>query len=260
MTDLVSVLAASHGESPFSTALVSKIYPDGTVDLTLSGGSALGVSVLASYAPRTGETVLVARRSPTDLVVLGALRTENATTIDVESAVTLAWNVTPSIPALANPFTVDPVATASHNGYGWVSDRLYQGAYYVGQNYRKGCLFYGSGFDSVRGTGLRITRARLELSRPSEGGSSAGRPFYLAGHAHATQPGSAPIFTTGTTKVGSWAWGETETADIPVHLAQGLVDGTIRGLGTLYLGTADYAIWRSVSEHATSGRLTLDWA
>lgn len=256
--DLATALAARFADGPFITATVQAVNADGTVDLAVTGGTISGAGVLGSYTPRSGDSVVVARRSAEAVFVLGSLRTSNATTVPVDAALSLAWNVAPAVPALANPFTVDTYSTGTY-GYGWVSDEVYQGAYTIGNAYRKGCLFYGTGFDSVRGSGITITRARLTLSRPSSAGSSAGRPFYVAGHAHDYQPTTEPVFVTGATPVGSWAWGDTATVDIPVSLGQGLVDGTIRGLGSLYLGTYHYAKWSSKTAYSLQGRLTLDW-
>jgi hypothetical protein len=216
---------------------------------------------MASYSPATGDSVEAVRRDANSFLVLGAVRTTNVTTVDVADSLTLAWDILPAYvePAASGSKTINCADTHSARGGDWERDDVYQGAYGYSARYGywRGCYFYGNAFGSL--VGKRCTRIRIYISRKSEGGIAGPEGIYLAPHAHASRPGGSPVWRGSARYVGALAWGDGAYFDLPVSWGQGLIDGTIKGVGHLRDNTSDYAIFNSLAADAASGRLIIDW-
>lgn len=257
--ELRDVLAKPDTVQAVPKGTIRQVYADGTVDLATGEGVAKGCLVAAWYAPRTGDVVRYARCDQATLMVLGTVRTWNETTVDVDKAVSLAWNVNPAPVSIPNPLVVNAVATKSFRGGDWERDQVYQGAYTTRYGYWYGLYFYGAGaFDALRGR--RITSASIRICRSNEGGVIADVPAIVAPHIHPTQPGSAPYFTMGGRTIGSSDRNTAVEMGLPLDMAQQLADGKAAGIGHNYSGTAEYSILDSLAMDPTSGRLTLGWA
>jgi hypothetical protein len=250
----------------WATGEITQVYADGLVDVDLGRGP-VTCQVLGSYTPRTGDVVAVLRQTLRDgakPLVLGATRTENATTVDVQSQLAVVWNVA-AAPApgggTSGSTAFNPTAVKSWRaGTGWSRDEAYQGVYTSQFGVWRGCYFYGS---AIRSTlrGVTVTSATIRLSRADAGGIVAGVPVRLARHTHESQPGGGPIEVPGRTVVGSVARGAVATVSLPTSWAQTLVDGTggTRGLMHADDSFANYAIFRALAADAQSGRLTINW-
>lgn len=254
---LVDVLGAPSDDDPIPLATITKVNADGTVDLALDGGIAEAVAVLNPYVPRAGDPVIVVRRGAGRLLVLGSVRTSNDPTVDVQESLTLAWNVTDSTPTIASPFVVAATQTRSTRGASWDRPEIYQGALVPNSGYWRGLFFYGSAADALRGR--TVTRIRIQLSRRNDGGSAGPVPVYIAPHIHPTRPASEPVFTARATQVGTLPRAGSGTFDLPVGWGQALANGTVKGFGTAYDGTADYLILNALTADAGQGTLIVDW-
>lgn len=250
----------------WATGEITQIYADGLVDVDLGRG-AVTCQVIASYTPRTGDVVAVLRQTLRDgakPLVLGATRTENATTVDVQTQLAVVWNVS-AAPApgggTSGSNSFNPVAIKSwRSGTGWSRDEAYQGVFSSQFGTWRGCYFYGSAIRSTL-SGVTVTSATIRLSRANSGGIVAGVPVTLARHTHQTQPAVGPIEVPGRTVVGSVARNTVETVSIPRSWAQTLVDGTggTRGLMHTDDSFSNYAIFNALAADAQSGRLTINW-
>lgn len=262
--DLALALAPADTLATISAATIADIAADGTVSVDLGGGRVVpGCRVLAtSYSPTTGDSVEVVRRDANSFLVLGAVRTSAPTTVEVSDSVGLAWTVQPAYGEAASSGSkiVNATDTQSYRSSDkWERDDVYQGAYSssVSLGYFRGCYFYGNAFGSL--VGKRCTRLRIRLSRKGSGGIAGAESIYLAPHAHASRPSGSPIWRASARNVGSLAWGDSGTFDLPVSWGQALIDGTVKGFGHLRDSSSDYAIFNSLAADSLSGRLTLDW-
>lgn len=249
------------GTENSSRATISNIYTDGTVDLSYKGGTAARVPVSSAYAPRTGDVVEVIRRNMSSLLVLGPVRTSNQTTVDVDSGLSLMYNVEPALAPVdttPNPLVVNPTSTKSFRGGDWERDDVYQGAAAPQYGYWRGCYFYGTTPQQL--AGRRCTRLRIRISRKGEGGVISNVAQYLLGHVHESQPSSSPLFTTHAHLAGHATRNQPIDLDLPVEWGQALMDGQLKGFGHLRDTTGDYSIAYSKAGDAATGRLTIDWA
>ena len=267
MTILRDALGGPDGYGLIVTAEITNVYSDGTVTLDLGDDRTVdSCPVLAPYVPAVGGVVQAMRRDASSFLVLGAIVTSATTTVDVSRSWGIGYKV------LAQPtgsaggdttgsLTKNAIATSSwRNNEGWSkypSDPL-QGAYSSTWGYYRGLYFYGAGaFDSLRGR--HCTRARIYVVRDNHGGIAGPERQWLAPHAHATRPSGAPVFTAGAANAGSVAWSSGAYLDLPISMGQALMDGRAKGIGHLYLGTADYSIGVGVGRNSLSGRIILDW-
>jgi hypothetical protein len=262
--DLARALASADTLSTIAAATVVDLAADGTVTVDLGGGRVVpGCRVLATYSPTTGDSVEVLRRDANSFLVLGNVRTTQATTVEVSNSLALAWTVQPAYSdgASSGSKIVSATDTQSYRSSDkWERDDVYQGAYSssVSLGYFRGCYFYGStAFASLNGK--RCTRLRIRVSRKGSGGIAGAEGVYIAPHAHGSRPSGSPLWRASARNVGSLAWGANGTFDLPVSWGQGLIDGTIKGFGHLRDSSSDYAIFDSLASDSASGRLTLDW-
>jgi hypothetical protein len=244
-------------------ALVNALNSDGTLGVDFGGGKISDpVPALDSgWTPTIGMTVACARLG-TSWLVLGPTRSSNPSTVGVSASLAFPFVVLAAASGASSPVTVSASATGSWRPSGpggWMSSDVYQGAYSTKYGFYRGCYFYGStAFDAMAGTtctGLTIT-----LSRKSSGGVSGAEDVWLAPHGHASQPSTKPFFPVAARKYAGPAWGGTVTITLPTEWGQGLIDGTYAGIGHLYSGTGDYAIFNSVASDAASGRLAVSFA
>lgn len=250
-------------ESQVVSGIVSVIHSDGSVDLSLAGGSAVNVPVLASYTPQTGDPVLAIRVSDANLVVLGGIKTSNTTTAPFNTRTALKWNVYPapvSGPTIPNPLTINAVSSGSYRSSDKWGGRSYpvQGAYVATYGYYKGAFFYGSGaFDDLKGK--TVTKITFTAGRKNEGGVISNVPVHVALHSHTSRPSGAPNYVTGAKNIGKLDRNQTDTFDLPDDWGQKLVDGKARGVGFLRLSTSDYSIYKGQPDGASQGRLVISW-
>lgn len=260
--NLADVLAGGDSQ-PVLTATVIKLWPDGSVDLALLGGTASNVPVLASYTPQNGDPVLVLRVSDANLVVLGGIRTANTTTAPFNTRTSLKWNVYAapvSGPVVPNPLTIDAVSSGSYRSADKWGGRNYpvQGAYVSTYGYYQGAFFYGSGaFSDLRGK--TVTKITWTVGRKNDGGVISNVPVYAALHSHTSRPSGAPNYTTGAKNIGVLDRNQTDTFTLPDDWGQKLVDGKARGIGMLRLSTSNYSIYKGTSDGASQGRIQIYW-
>lgn len=251
-----------------SPATVTSIDADGTVSIDLGGGRVIDrCAVLASYSPATGDVVEVVRRDSSTWLVLGAVRTSNATTVGVGSSLAFSFNVAPKPPPppsdpvnpTANPWPKLATASASwRDNEGWYKTQAYQGSYNTQWGYHRGCFFYGANAFAPL-AGVTVTKIQIYLARAGIGGQGGAVPMFIAPHVHATQPATKPYFPASAVNVGSLAWNAWGDFDLPVSWGQALINGTYKGLGHLYLGTQWYSIQDPLSTDSSNGKLTIWW-
>ncbi len=248
------------------SATIAGVNADGTVTIDLGGGSVIpACAVLAPYAPGTGDVVQAIRRDASSWLVLGVVRTSNATTVGVGADFSFPFNVTPAASTIPpgptsgkSTFTAASASSWRNDGNGWSKSQPYQGAYTTAHGYYRGCYFYGTNaFSSLRGR--TCTAATITMARPSTGGNAGPVAMLLAPHAHATQPGGSPVFVGSTQNVGGVSWGATVTLSMPASWGQLLIDGRAAGIGHNYLGTASYSINQGPAQVATAGQIILTW-
>lgn len=256
------------GTENAARGVISQVFADGTVSLNYKGGTANRVRILSSsYAPRTGDMVEVVRRNAATLLVLGPLRTENLTSVEVHSSLGILYNIDPALivlsptpeqPAGPNPLYVNPVSTASFRGGDWERDQVYQGAYSPQYGWWKGLYFYGSQPQVL--AGRRVVSFSIRIARATVGGPVNNAPQYLAPHVHEGQPGGSPLFTAGAYHAGNANRNEPVRMTLPVEWGQALVDGQVRGFGHIFDSTSAYSIAKSKGEDAETGQLEIGWA
>ena len=247
--------------SATSPAFIQSIDADGTVGIDFGGARTVDrCAVLSTYTPVIGDAVEVLRRDSGSYLVLGAVRDSNPTTVTVGTSLAIPYNVIPATATAANPLVVSASSTRSwRENEGWYRNDPRQGSYSTAWGYHRGCYFYGSSAFSAL-AGQTCTRLRVTLYRDNHGGISGPERVYVGPHVHASQPAGAPYFPKGAQNVGTLAWGASGTFDLPVAWGQGLIDGIYKGLGHLYMGTADYSIYLAVGAQPLAGQITLDWS
>lgn len=261
--DLASVLTPTDSVTNIISATIAAIYSDGTVDVDLGANRQLtGVAVLATYTPATGDAVEIMRRDSASWLVLGPIRTSNATTVTVYRGWQMPYNVN-AAPVTSGTLNVNAASTKSYRKIdGWSRADVYQGAYSSSQGsaygYWSGLYFYGSSaFSSAYGQ--TCTGISIHLERKSSGGSGGAIPLYIAPHVHGSQPSGAPVWWAGAVNVGSLAWGANGVFNLPKSWGQALLDGKIKGFGHRYSGTSAYSIGDTVGTYSLAGHITLTW-
>ncbi len=89
---LASELASGGGASDVPLGTVVAQRGDGTVDVSVQGGLMTRVPVVAGARCGVGDVVVVLRRSPSQVVVLGAVRSE-PTDDPVRLGIDILWNL-----------------------------------------------------------------------------------------------------------------------------------------------------------------------
>lgn len=267
VTDLRDSLVRSPDDfGVIRPATIRTVNTDGTVDVDLGDGRMVAAArVLSSYTPGSGRVVEVMARDTSSWLVLGEARTSNPTTVDAQVSMSFPFNVTPAAPSgAANPLVTSAVDVQSwRNNEGWngaaESNRVAQGAHSTAWGYYRGLYFYGANtFASL--DGRTCTSLSIRIARLGRGGNGAAEPVWLAPHTHATQPSGAPYFAAPAINVGSLAWNLSATFTLPAAWGQGLIDGRYAGIGHLYLGTADYALFHGLDTNPQSGQLSMGWS
>lgn len=259
------VLAKSAPEDLIQQGAVTAVGTDGTVSLRMGDGSTVeSAFVLSSYAPASGDLVEVMARNRTSWLVLGSVRTSNPPAAPIQITHSFPFNVTAAAPSVSNPLVLAPSDIQSwRDNEGWSgaeqSNRAAQGAISTRWGYYRGCYFYGPGaFSALSGrTGVSLS---IRLHRWSSGGNGGAESIWLAPHTHETQPSDAPYFAAPAVNVGSLAWNGTGTFTLPAEWAQKFCDGVYKGIGHLYLGTADYSIFHGLDTDSLSGQLSVGWS
>ena len=246
-------------------ATVESINADGTVDLRFVDGVRYSVPVGAWYTPATGDSVRVLRADPFSLFVLGTTRDSNNTTVDVSSSILLPANVRAAI--VDAPTTSSGTDTFQVTGTrswrsldGWSRSDVYQGAYSSGYGYWLGCYFYGTAPQRLKGK--KVKSGTIEIHRKGEGGDGSAVPQFIAPHAHASRPGSKPVFTASAKNVGQLGWDKTGVFSLDAGWLQRLVDGDpkVRGFGHRIAATGHkYSIAYNDGGAANTGKLTIHW-
>ena len=244
-------------------ATILAVYADGTLSVDFGGGRVVDPcpALDTGWTPSKGLSVACVRMAASWLA-LGPIRSANPATVATSASLAFPFVVLGSAPVSASPLVVSATGTGSWRPSGpggWMQSDVYQGAYSTQWGFYRGCYFYGSSaFDSLAGTtctGLTIT-----LSRKGSGGVAGPESVWLAPHPEPTKPGGAPYFPVAAVKYAGPAWGGTSTITLPTEWGQGLIDGKYAGIGHLYAGTADYAIFNSVGADSASGRLSVSFS
>lgn len=264
---LSALLAPKDTPQALRKATIENINADGTVDLRLADGVRYNVECSSLYTPQSGDSVRVLRADPFTLFVLGTTRTSNNTTVTVQNNVLIPYNVLKPIVDAPDPIIrtgtnyFDPVSTRSYRSLdGWSRSEIYQGAYSSGYGYWRGCYFYGTAPQSLRGK--IVTGGSIRVHRMSTGGNSANVPQYIAPHAHYSRPSGAPYFVAGARLSGYVDWGQALELPLPASWLQHIVNGTasVRGFGHLVNATGSrYSINYSKGGDTHTGRLTIRW-
>jgi len=264
MTTSLRDALASNSAPDGTTAKIYRVYADGTVDLNLGGGRIFGpVNVLDTYTPTTGALVSIMTYPNGQKIVLGSLRTANATTQRETVALAFPFNVLPGTSSVANPYVVPAAASGSWrsaDGWAYLGGTVAQGAYSTAYGYYKGCWFYGDGaFDAL--AGRTVTRVALTVERESAGGVAGAQMHTAALHAHGTQPGGEPTFVSEGRDIGSLAWGAAAEFDLATVWGQALVDGAAHGVGLLRMasGNGNYSLCQPAGV-SSSGQLRIWWS
>jgi len=247
-----------------TTAKIHRVYADGTVDLNLGGGRIFGpVHVLDTYTPHTGALVAVMTYPNGQKLVLGTLRTANATTQRETVSLAFPFNVLPGASGVANPLVIPAVASGSWrsaDGWAFLGGTVAQGAYSTAYGFYRGCWFYGdSAFAAL--AGRTVTEIRLTVARESAGGVSGAQEHTAALHAHGGQPDGEPTFVTDALDIGSLAWGAAAEFNLPAWWGQKLVEGSAHGVGLLRMasGNGNYSLCQPAGV-SDSGQLRIWWS
>ena len=138
-----------------------------------------------------------------------------------------------------------------------VGTRLYQGHWTTGSSADNAGVFcYSDVFGGL--AGKSIASNKITVTRGPVGtGSNSPITFTIAAHSASTLPGSTPTLTGSVTV--SLAPGETKTVDI-TSISSGLNNGTVRGFGITYAGTANYGALLGPDELPGTGSLVIVYA
>ena len=138
-----------------------------------------------------------------------------------------------------------------------VGTRLYQGHWTTGSSADNlGIFCYGDVFGGL--SGKTIASSKITVTRGPKGtGADSAITFTIAAHAASTLPGATPTLTGSVTV--SLAPGETKTVDI-TSISAGLNNGTVRGFGITYAGTANYGALLGPDELPGTASLAIVYA
>jgi hypothetical protein len=147
--------------------------------------------------------------------------------------------------------------SGAHRTDNGVGTKLYQGHWTAGSSAdNAGILCYGDVFGGL--SGKTIASSKLTITRGPRGtGADGAVTFYVVAHAAMTLPGSTPGFSSAVTI--SLAPGQTGTVDV-TSIASGLNNGTVRGFGISYSGTAQYGALLGPDELVGAGTLVTVYA
>lgn len=258
--NLRDALAQKDSPEHVQSATIYSIDPAGTVGIDFGGGQIVDRAyVLSSYDPVIGAAVEVLQRTKSTWLVLGEIRGSNSTTLGFTRSWAFPYNVTPANPSVADPFVVNANAVRSWRVTDpWTKNEAYQGAYTTTWGYYRGLYFYGNGaFSPI--AGATCTGITIRLHRTGSGGNGGAEPCWIAPHVHESVPTGSPYFAESAVNVGSLAWNGVGTFALPTSWGQGLIDGTYKGFGHLYLGTSDYAIFHAYGTDSLTGQLSIGW-
>jgi len=264
MTTSLRDALASNSTPDGTTAKIHRVYADGTVDLDLGGGRIFGpVNVLSTYTPTTGALVSIMTYPNGQKIVLGALRTANATTQRETVGLAFPFNVLPGTGSAANPLVIPAASSGSWrsaDGWAYLGVTVAQGAYSTAYGYYRGCWFYGDGAFAAL-AGRTVTRAALTIARESAGGVSGAQLHSVALHAHGTEPGGEPTFVSDAFDFAPLGWGAAGEFDLPGGYGQALVNGAAHGVGLLRMasGNGNYSLCQPAGV-SDSGRLRIWWS
>ena len=267
--ELRDALTAPDSAALIWSAQVVDVAADGTVTIDSGAGPIPATIVLGSYTPIIGDTVQVMKRDPSSWLVLGSIRTANATTQLFSRSWGVPWSVMPdpvAVGAGSGTLTINPIGTGSwRSADGWSAVAPYQGAWNAQLGLLRGCYFYGSQVAGIAGRTCTSLTIRLHRSHgPGAGGVGSGGAVrqWIAPHGNPTQPSGPPTFTAGAINVGSLTAPDdlqVGTFVLPVRWGQALIDGSSRGLGHLSASAGDYQRCRTLAEDPASGQLAIGW-
>lgn len=157
---------------------------------------------------------------------------------------------------LPNPYRVKVVQAATWRGGGWRTDTtaIVSGDW-TGRGDNCGYLFFGSGFDVLRGT--IATSARLYLKAGSAGpGAKVASTIHMHGARKkgTSRPGLSETFTGPALADGEGGWGS-----MPLARAQQLINGDRSGLAIFDSGRSKYSTFPPISQVALQGTVEIAW-
>lgn len=166
----------------------------------------------------------------------GSLRKVTGDIVDLGNrAVRNSFRVAPPIPP-----TSDKYQDFSFSDYGYWSElynnwnsigykTIYQGDWGYGNN-RGIFTLPNSSINSFLANATVLDGSTITLQRENAGGYSSAQTIYLCGTTHTSASGSAPPVTKSYGSIGSLAWGEKKTFNLPKAFVQDLKAGTIKSV------------------------------
>lgn len=137
------------------------------------------------------------------------------------------------------PPTMDTYQSFSYTDYGYYSDlygnwnpngkSIYQGNWGYGNN-RGVFIFNNTSINSFLSGATILDGSTITLQRENAGGYSGPQTVYLYGTTHTSAGGSAPPATKYYTGLGTLAWGESKTFNLPKSFVQDLKSGLIKSV------------------------------
>lgn len=137
------------------------------------------------------------------------------------------------------PPTQDQYKEFTFNNYGYWSElynnwnpngkTVYQGSYGYGNN-RGIFTLPNNAINSFLVNATVLDGSTITLQRENAGGYSSAQTIYLCGTTHTSASGSAPPVTKSYGSIGSLAWGEKKTFNLPKAFVQDLKAGTIKSV------------------------------
>lgn len=145
----------------------------------------------------------------------------------------------PSVPSTSGQIFTYTYDWTSHKTYqyqwsNWGDSDCKQGAW--GYGLRGGHMFFDLSTLRSQMTGTVQDGNTITLTRASSGGESGGADVYINGSSCSSASGT-PIYG-GQILLGTLAWGETKTFNLPKAIVQGLVSGTYNSLAVYVNSTA----------------------
>ena len=138
------------------------------------------------------------------------------------------------------PPTSDQYQDFSFSDYGYYSEgygtwnsigykTIYQGNWGYGNN-RGIFTLPNSSINTFLTNATVLDGSTITLQRENAGGYSSAQTIYLCGTTHTSASGSAPPVTKSYGSIGSLAWGEKKTFNLPKAFVQDLKAGTIKSV------------------------------
>ena len=141
----------------------------------------------------------------------------------------------PSAPTTKD-FTATQIATCRGSSeWRYIGARYHQGEW-DGQGINTGCMWWNNAAISTFLSGKTITGAKLTMHRNSGAGDSTAKSVYLY---NLNNTGVSGTISRSTSRgaIGTWAWGETKTVDIPTAAVTAMLSG---GGLCIYNGSSNY--------------------